>query len=160
MCADFFFVPSHLLHSPFFSLSILVVTQIRGHIARSSPPSRLLYVRLVPCILIARGPKLFLPSSTRVELCSSLFLPVLRYQVSTTTTRWNWKLGISHMRPTLMGKNWALISGDYFSSFEDSEMYGWKIRTIWDQLLWEKFEPLFLAIIFLVLRIQKCMGEK
>ena len=50
MCADFFFVPSHLLYSPFFSLSILVVTQIRGHIARSSPPSQLLYVRLVPCL--------------------------------------------------------------------------------------------------------------
>ena len=30
--------PSHLLCSPFFSLSLLVVTQIRGHIAFSSPP--------------------------------------------------------------------------------------------------------------------------
>ena len=33
-----FFFPSHLLSSPFFSLSLLVVTQIRGHIAGSSPP--------------------------------------------------------------------------------------------------------------------------
>ena len=34
----FFFSPSHLLSSPFYSLSLLVVTQIRGHIAGSSPP--------------------------------------------------------------------------------------------------------------------------
>ena len=31
-------LPSHLLSSPFYSLSLLVVTQIRGHIAGSSPP--------------------------------------------------------------------------------------------------------------------------
>ena len=37
-CPPFLFVPSHLLSSPFFSLSLLVVTQIRGHIAGSSPP--------------------------------------------------------------------------------------------------------------------------
>ena len=30
--------PSHLLSSPFYSLSLLVETQIRGHMARSSPP--------------------------------------------------------------------------------------------------------------------------
>ena len=34
----FFSPPSHLLSSPFFSLSLLVVTQIRGHMAGSSPP--------------------------------------------------------------------------------------------------------------------------
>ena len=34
----FFFFPSHLLSSPFYSLPLLVVTQIRGHIAGSSPP--------------------------------------------------------------------------------------------------------------------------
>ena len=34
----FFFFPSHLLSSPFCSLSLLVVTQIRGHIAGSFPP--------------------------------------------------------------------------------------------------------------------------
>ena len=34
----FFFFPSHLLSPPFYSLSLLVVTQIRGHIAGSSPP--------------------------------------------------------------------------------------------------------------------------
>ena len=39
------------------------------------------------------------------------------------------------------------------------EIGNWELA-IWDQLLWEKIEPLFLAIIFLVLRIQKCMGEK
>ena len=33
-----FFFPSHLLSSPFYSLSLLVVTQIRGPIAGSSPP--------------------------------------------------------------------------------------------------------------------------
>ena len=33
-----FFFPSHLLSSPFYSPSLLVVTQIRGHIAGSSPP--------------------------------------------------------------------------------------------------------------------------
>ena len=30
--------PPHLLYSPFFFLSLLVVTQIRGHIAGYSPP--------------------------------------------------------------------------------------------------------------------------
>ena len=56
-----------LLSSPFYSLSLLliVVTQIRSHIAGSSPPSP---VRFVPCIFIARRFQLFLPSSTRVEL--------------------------------------------------------------------------------------------
>ena len=34
----FFFFPSHLLSSPFLLFSLLVVTQIRGHIAGSSPP--------------------------------------------------------------------------------------------------------------------------
>ena len=34
----FLFFPSHLLSSPFYSLSLLVATQIRGHIAGSSPP--------------------------------------------------------------------------------------------------------------------------
>ena len=62
------FFPSHRLSRRFFSLSFLVVTQIRGHIAGSSPPSPL---RL---IFIARRFQLFLPSSTRVELC----LPTLR----------------------------------------------------------------------------------
>ena len=51
-------------------LSLLVVTQIRGHIAASSPPFPL---RFVPCIFIARRFQLFLPSlvderGTRVEL--------------------------------------------------------------------------------------------
>ena len=34
----FCFFPSHLFSSPFFSLLSIVVTQIRGHIAGSSPP--------------------------------------------------------------------------------------------------------------------------
>ena len=51
---------------PSFSLSLLVVTQIRGHIADASPPSPLGFV---PCIFIARRFQLFLPSSTRVQLC-------------------------------------------------------------------------------------------
>ena len=33
-----FFFPSHLLSPPSYSLSVLVVTQIRGHTAGSSPP--------------------------------------------------------------------------------------------------------------------------
>ena len=40
-CAVLFFLlvfSSHLLSSAFYSLSLLVVTQIRGHIAGSSPP--------------------------------------------------------------------------------------------------------------------------
>ena len=61
----FFFFSSHLLSSPFFSLSLLVVTQIRGHIAGSSPSSPL---RFVPFIFIARRLQPFFPSSTRVEL--------------------------------------------------------------------------------------------
>ena len=32
------FFPSHLLSWPFYSLSLLVVAQIRGHMAGSSPP--------------------------------------------------------------------------------------------------------------------------
>ena len=44
--------------------SLLVVTQIRGDIAGSSPPSS---PRFVPCIFIARTFPFFLPSSTRVE---------------------------------------------------------------------------------------------
>ena len=51
-----FFFPSHLLSSPFYSLSPLVVTQIRGHIAGSFPPSLL---RFVPCNFIARRFQLF-----------------------------------------------------------------------------------------------------
>ena len=50
---------------PSFSLSLLVVTQIRCHIAGSSPSSRL---RFVPCIFIARRVQPLLPSSPRVEL--------------------------------------------------------------------------------------------
>ena len=58
-----FFFSSNLLCSPFFSLSLLGVTQIRGHKAGSSPPSPL---RFDPCIFIAKIVNLFLPSSTRV----------------------------------------------------------------------------------------------
>ena len=46
----FFYFPCHLLSSPFCSLSLLVVTQIRGHMAGSSPPSPLWFV---PCIFVA-----------------------------------------------------------------------------------------------------------
>ena len=45
----------------------LVVTQIRGHTAGSSPPFPLR--QCVVCIIIARRGSHFLPSSTRVELC-------------------------------------------------------------------------------------------
>ena len=51
---------------PSFSLPLLVATQIRGHLAGSSPPSP---PRFVPCIFITRIFQLFLPSSTCVELC-------------------------------------------------------------------------------------------
>ena len=64
-----FFFSSHLLASPFFSLSLLVVTQILGHTAGSSPPSP---VRSAPSWLDdnekASWISPFLPSSTPVEL--------------------------------------------------------------------------------------------
>ena len=57
------------VHSPSssFALSLLltVVTQIRGHIAGSSPS---LPAMVCALIFIARRVQLFLPSSTRVEL--------------------------------------------------------------------------------------------
>ena len=56
-----FFFPSRLISAPFFSLYLLVVTQIRGHIAGSPPPYPL---RFVPCTFIARRLQPFLPSST------------------------------------------------------------------------------------------------
>ena len=37
LCPTFFFFPAHLLSSPFYSFSPLVVTQIRGHTAGYSP---------------------------------------------------------------------------------------------------------------------------
>ena len=51
-----FFFSSHLLSSPFFSLSLLVVKQIRGHIAGPSPPSP---PRFVPGIFNARKVQFF-----------------------------------------------------------------------------------------------------
>ena len=59
------FFPSHL-YSPFLPCSLQVVTQIRVHIADSSPPSPL---RHVPCIFFAGSIQHFLPSSIRVESC-------------------------------------------------------------------------------------------
>ena len=59
-----FFSPSHLLSLPFCSISLLVVPQIWGHIAGSSPPST---PRFVPFVFIVRRVKLFLSPSTRVE---------------------------------------------------------------------------------------------
>ena len=53
----FFPIPFMIVNSPFFPLSLLVVTQIRGHMAGSSP-------LVVPCILIARRFRLFLHSSS------------------------------------------------------------------------------------------------
>ena len=62
------FFPSYLLSSPFCSLSLLVVTQIRGHTAGSSP----LLPTYGSCLafFIARRFQIFLPSSTSAELCS------------------------------------------------------------------------------------------
>ena len=60
------FFSSHLFSSPFFSLTLLVVTQIQVHIAGSPPPSPL---RFAPCTFIAIIFQPFLPSLTRVELC-------------------------------------------------------------------------------------------
>ena len=61
----FFYFPCHLLSSPFCSLSLLVVTQIRGHMAGSSPPPT--HYGACLAFFIARRFQLFLPSSTRVE---------------------------------------------------------------------------------------------
>ena len=70
-CFSFFFPHPIYIFALLFFLFLLVVTLMQGHIAGSSPPSPL---RFVPCICIARRFKVFLPSSTRVELC----LPTLR----------------------------------------------------------------------------------
>ena len=64
-------------HSPFVVLLVLplqVVTQIRGHIVGSSPPSPLRYV---PCMFIARRIQHFLSSSIRVEFCLPALLSAL-----------------------------------------------------------------------------------
>ena len=65
---DFFiiiiFFPPHLLSSPFYSLSLLVVTQIRGHIAGPPPP---LPARVRALHVVSRRHQLFLPWSIRVE---------------------------------------------------------------------------------------------
>ena len=61
---EFLLFLSHLSSSPFYSLSLLVVTQIRGHIASPSAPSPL---RLAPRTFIARRLQLFLLSPTSVE---------------------------------------------------------------------------------------------
>ena len=64
---SFFSHPIYYLR-PFISLSLLVVTEIRDHIAGSSPPSSL---RFVPCPFIARRVEHFLPAtSTCVEVLS------------------------------------------------------------------------------------------
>ena len=64
--STFLSIPS-IVFAQLFSLPlIIVVTQIRGHIAGSCSPYPLLFV---PCIFIAIRFQLFLPSSTRVELC-------------------------------------------------------------------------------------------
>ena len=64
--SSLFSIPFIIFALLFLSPSYTVVTQIRGHIAGSSPP---LPLRFVPCIFIARRSQLFVPSSTRVELC-------------------------------------------------------------------------------------------
>ena len=55
----------HLLSSPFYFLSLLVVTQIRGHIAGSSPP---LPYTVRALHFFFRDKISALASSTRVEL--------------------------------------------------------------------------------------------
>ena len=57
---------SLLLSSPFFFLSLLVVTQMRGHIAGRSPPPP--HYGFVPYTFVARIFQLFLTTSTRIEL--------------------------------------------------------------------------------------------
>ena len=63
----FFLFSAHLLPSPFFCPSGLVVTQIGGDVAGSSPPSPTT-VRALH--LVARRLERFLPSSTRVEFAT------------------------------------------------------------------------------------------
>ena len=58
-------IPFTIFVPLFLSLLLMVVPQIRGHIARSSPSSPL---RFGLCIFIARRLQTFLPWSTRVEL--------------------------------------------------------------------------------------------
>ena len=54
-----------LLSSPYFSSSLPFVSQIRGHMAGTPPPSPL---RCTPFLFIAGRVRHFLPSSTRVEV--------------------------------------------------------------------------------------------
>ena len=58
----FFFNMPFIFHRASFLSPLLVVTQIRGHVAGSSPPSP---VRFVPCIFIARRLWPLLLSPTR-----------------------------------------------------------------------------------------------
>ena len=61
-------------------LSLLVVTQIRGHITGSSPPLPTAVRDLHTWYFVfARRFQLFLPSSTRVELCLPTLGPLSRY---------------------------------------------------------------------------------
>ena len=66
---SFFFHPIYYLR-PFYSRSLLVVTQIRGHITGSSPP----LPTTVRALHFFRENSSALPSSTRVELFVSLFV--------------------------------------------------------------------------------------
>ena len=83
VCVVFF--PSHLFSSPFFCLSFLVVTQIRGQISGSSPSSPLLFV---PCILITRRFQLFprqLASNFVRVLIIYIFFERIEFLIATST---------------------------------------------------------------------------
>ena len=71
----FFFPPSRLLYSPFFFSLPPINSRNSDPGSHSSSLLRPSSLRFVPCVFIAGRFQLFLPSSTRVELC----LPCLLY---------------------------------------------------------------------------------
>ena len=77
-CLFFFFSIPFIIFALSFSLSLLVVTQIRGHIRAGSSPPLPSPVRFVPCILSREGFSSFFPRrlasnclTTKNHFCSS-----------------------------------------------------------------------------------------
>ena len=101
LCTCFF--PSRLLYSPFLSCSPLltVVSQIRGHILGSSPPSPLRYTCLAFLSRDRTSIQHFLPSLTRVQLC----VPKLQQALSTVNSGAILRIKKLHGIPSYGGSN-------------------------------------------------------
>ena len=100
------FCSSHILSSIFYSPSSLDITQTWGHWAGSPPPSSL---RCAPSFGITIIIQLFLPSSTRVELCLPTLQSALRRQlVSLEKTVYTFVPSFEPLPPTF--GCWTLIT--------------------------------------------------